>query len=89
MMSNGQIYTGFTANLKQRFRQHAAGNVATTSKYLPITIVGYEAYSQKSDAQRRERFMKTSEGKMLFKQQYRDAIDRVRPGSSVDRARDF
>lgn len=40
--------------------EHNKGNVATTSKYLPVTIVGYEAYALKSDSQRRERYLKTT-----------------------------
>ena len=73
-MSNGQIYTGSTSDLKRRFSEHRKGSVHTTSKYLPVTLIGYEAYQLKSDATRRERFMKTSEGKMLFKQQFRDVL---------------
>jgi putative endonuclease len=73
-MNNGQIYTGSSGNLRQRIVQHEKGLVATTSKYLPVSLVGYESYLEKSDAQRRERFMKTTEGKRLFRQQYRDAI---------------
>jgi len=74
LMNNSQIYTGSSSNLKNRITQHSKGLVATTSKYLPVILIGYEAYSDKSDAQRRERFMKTTEGKRLFRQQYRDAL---------------
>ncbi len=73
-MRNGQIYTGSTKDLKLRMSEHSRGNVNTTSKYLPISLVGYEAYSLKSDAQRREKFLKTTEGKRLFRQQYRDKL---------------
>lgn len=71
-MSNGQIYTGSTKNLKNRMYEHTRGNVTTTSKYLPVTMIGYEAYALKSDAQRREKYLKTTEGKRLFRQQYKD-----------------
>lgn len=74
LMNNGQIYTGSTKDLKSRMFEHNRGNVTTTSKYLPVTLIGYEAYSVKSDAQRREKFMKTTEGKRLFRQQYRDIL---------------
>lgn len=73
-MNNGQIYTGSTKNLKTRMRDHSRGNVNTTSKYLPVTLVGYEAYATKTDALRREKFLKTTEGKRLFRQQYRDQL---------------
>lgn len=73
-MNNDQIYTGSTSDLRRRISEHIKGKVQTTSKYLPVILVGYEAYQEKSDAQRRELFMKTTEGKRLFRQQYRDAI---------------
>lgn len=73
-MSNSQIYTGSTQDLRARIFEHNRGNVNTTSKYLPVKLLGYEAYALKSDAQRREKFLKTTEGKRLFRQQYRDIL---------------
>lgn len=75
-MNNCQIYTGSTKDLKSRMKQHELGRVKTTSKYLPVTLIGYESYSLKSDAQRRERFLKTTEGKRLFRQQFRDILEK-------------
>ena len=82
-MNNGQIYTGSTKDLKARMYEHQRGNVNTTSKYLPVILLGYEAYILKSDAQRREKFLKTSEGKMLFRQQFRDILCNTRVSSSA------
>ena len=82
-MSNGQIYTGSTGELQNRVVQHENGHVTTTSKYLPVQLVGYEAYICKSDAQRREKYMKTTEGKRLFRQQYRDALGNIGSLSSA------
>jgi putative endonuclease len=74
IMSNGQIYTGSTGDLKKRLAAHERGSVITTSKYLPVSLIGYEAYYEKSDAQRREKYLKTTEGKRLFRQQFRDVL---------------
>ena len=73
-MSNSQVYTGSTSDLKKRFSDHKRGHVRTTSKFLPLEIIGYEAYVLKSDATRREKFMKTTEGKRLFRRQFRDIL---------------
>lgn len=73
-MSNGKLYTGSTKDLRMRMNEHNRGNVTTTSKSLPVKLVGYEAYSLKSDAQRREKFLKTTEGKRLLREQYRDIL---------------
>jgi putative endonuclease len=76
-MKNGQIYTGSTGNLRRRMIEHDSGKVNTISKYLPVILIGYEAYILKSDALRREKFLKTTEGKRLLRQQYRDIITPV------------
>lgn len=74
VMSNSHVYTGSTSNIRRRMYEHEHGKVVTTAKHLPVTLVGYEAYIRKSDALRRERFLKTTEGKRLFRQQYRDIL---------------
>jgi len=73
--ANRQIYTGYTSNLRRRITEHAAGKVASTSRRLPVTLIGYEAYVVETDARRRERFLKTTEGKRVFRQQYRDILN--------------
>ncbi len=83
---NGQVYTGSTADLKRRIAEHERGIVASTKGRLPIILLGYEVYRLKSDAIRRERFLKTSEGKRLLKQQYRDvmaAVEQTRKGAGA------
>ena len=73
-LSNGDIYKGLTEDLQRRLREHEDGKVASTKNYRPFVLIGYEVYSLKSDAVRREQFLKKSEGVKLLKQQYRDAI---------------
>lgn len=75
LLSNGDIYKGSTEYLKRRIVEHQEGKVTSTSSYQPIRLIGYEAYLQKTDAQRRERFLKTTEGKRLLKQQYKDILE--------------
>lgn len=82
-MSNGQIYTGSTKDLKNRVQEHERGKVRTTSKHLPISLIGLESYKLKSDAQRREKYLKTTEGKRLFRQQFRDILQKLRVHSSA------
>lgn len=71
---NGDIYKGMTEDLKRRVSEHTAGKVESTRNYRPIILIGYEAYLLKGDAQRREKFLKTTEGKRLFRLQYRDIL---------------
>jgi len=72
--NNDQIYTGSTNNLKRRIAEHQNGKVLSTSDRRPLELIGYEAYKLKSDASRRERYLKSTEGKRLFRQQYRDVL---------------
>ncbi|KKR56082.1 MAG: hypothetical protein UT94_C0048G0009 [Candidatus Uhrbacteria bacterium GW2011_GWF2_40_263] len=77
------VYTGLTNDLKRRFSEHQAGKVKSTKHRLPVKLIGYEAYSLQSDAQRRERFLKTSEGRALFRKQYRDILKKNWRGTQV------
>ncbi len=75
-LSNGDLYKGSTNDLKRRIPEHNFGNVKSTKNYLPVMLIGYEAYLLKSDAQRREKFLKTTEGRRLIKRQYRDILNK-------------
>ncbi len=79
-LSNGDIYTGSTSDLKLRIPEHKSGKVKSTSKYLPCVLIGYEAYLKKKDALRREKYLKTTEGKRFFNQQFKTILENV--GSS-------
>ena len=73
-LSNGDIYKGMTDNLERRLDEHKIGKVDSTKNYRPFMLIGYEAYSKKTDAQRREIYLKSSEGIRFLKQQYKDAL---------------
>jgi len=74
-LRNGDIYTGSTDNLRRRIQEHNGGRVRSTNKREP-QLIGYEAYLKKTDALRREKFLKTTEGKRFFHQQYKDILNR-------------
>ncbi len=74
LLSNNDIYKGQTGDLRQRMKDHLAGKVYSTKNFKPLKLIGYEAYFLKSDALRREKYLKTTEGLRLLKQQYRDVL---------------
>ncbi len=76
-MKNKQFYTGFTSDLKRRMEEHKRGKVKFTRNRLPVKLIHYEAYLLKSDAKRREKFLKSTEGKALFKKQIRDLLKKI------------
>ena len=77
LLSNTQLYTGYTSDLKRRLLEHQHGKSEFTSQHLPVRLIHYEAYSLESDARRRERFLKTTEGKRLLRQQIRDCLNSI------------
>jgi len=69
LLSNNKLYTGSTSNLIERVDKHKNGSVISTKNKRPIKLIHYEAYLNKSDALRRERYLKTTEGKRFLRQQ--------------------
>lgn len=59
---DGRYYIGSTGDLKSRFSDHQDGKVPSTKHRIPFTIMCYEAYQNKLIAQRRERYLKSSDG---------------------------
>ena len=82
-LGNKQFYTGYTKDLKRRLEEHQTKKVRSTAKRQPVKLVHYEAYSLKSDAQRRERYLKTTEGKRFLKQQIRDLFGKIHKSGGV------
>jgi putative endonuclease len=74
LLGNRQLYTGFTADLETRSAAHKNGKVASTRNRRPLELIHAERYSLESDARRREKFLKTTEGKRLLRQQLRDLL---------------
>ncbi len=72
--SDGNFYTGFTKDLRSRYSEHEKGNVASTKPRLPIKLLFYEAYENKYDALRREKYLKSSKGKTTLRQMLRETI---------------
>ncbi len=61
------IYIGYSENLKQRIEDHNKGRSTSTKKYTPLELIHHEAYCDKIDAKRRERYLKTNRGKTTLK----------------------
>jgi len=74
LLENGMLYKGITSDLKRRISEHKNGKVISTKHKRPVKLIHYEAYLLKSDAERRERFLKTTEGRRLLKQQIKDIL---------------
>ncbi|HEY5590935.1 MAG TPA: GIY-YIG nuclease family protein [Paludibacter sp.] len=64
---DGDMYTGYSNDLKQRLQQHNDGLVASTKNRRPFILVYFEACLNQQDATHREKYLKTSWGKRYIK----------------------
>ncbi len=55
-------YIGVTSDLRVRLGEHNAGKSAHTSKHGPWRIVTYVAFSERSQAEAFERYLKSGSG---------------------------
>lgn len=62
-----KLYVGFTTNLERRMDEHQRGNVPSTRERLPLKLIYYEAYLTRSEAERRERYLKGGNGRQQLK----------------------
>ena len=58
-LKDKNIYTGFSSNLKRRFNEHQLGLVKSTKNRAPLKLIYFEAYLNKSDARKREKYLKS------------------------------
>jgi len=61
-LKDKKIYVGYAHDLKRRIDEHIKGKVKSTHT-RPLNLICYEAYLTKKEAMRREKFLKSSDGK--------------------------
>ncbi|HPN96562.1 MAG TPA: GIY-YIG nuclease family protein [Candidatus Moranbacteria bacterium] len=67
-LKNKRIYTGFTNNLKRRFIEHNTRKGGHySSRNAPFKLLFYEAFINKRDAEKSEKFFKTGYGREVLK----------------------
>ena len=60
---DGHFYTGYTNDLRKRFKEHNSGKSVYTAKRGPYKLIYYEACNNQQDATVREKYLKTAMGK--------------------------
>jgi len=65
--SSGRRYTGFTTDLVQRLGQHNSGVTKSTKNRGLWELVYQEEYETRGEAMRRERFLKSGQGREELK----------------------
>ena len=72
--ADGQFYVGYTSDLRRRVTEHNSGAVPSTARRVPLELVYYEACRSRSDATRREKYLKTAWGKRFIKSRLADYL---------------
>jgi putative endonuclease len=67
-----QWYTGYTADLKNRLQLHNDGKVESTKNRRPLKLIYYEGCLNQQDATRREKYLKSGNGKIYIKSRLRN-----------------
>lgn len=61
------MYTGYTKDLKKRFKEHNSRMSTYTKHRGPYDLIYYEACVDEGDARARELYLKTGKGKNYIK----------------------
>ncbi|KKP92600.1 MAG: hypothetical protein UR98_C0022G0008 [Parcubacteria group bacterium GW2011_GWA1_36_12] len=73
-LKDNKFYIGSTNNLKRRLKEHLAGKNISTAKRLPLKLIYFEGHLSKTDAERREKYFKTTKGKVTLRTIIRDFL---------------
>ena len=66
-LKNGKKYTGCTSKtLQERLRQHNKGCNRWTRSNKPFELIYYEKYDNKTEAIKRENFLKSGQGRKFL-----------------------
>jgi len=74
---NGEMYIGYTKDLKNRLVEHNEGLNLSTKRHRPWNIIYYEACLDQDDARRRERYLKTTQGGRLLKRRLKEFFYKI------------
>jgi putative endonuclease len=73
-LKDKNFYVGITADLRRRIVEHKQSKVKSTKNRLPIKLVCCEAYLRKREAIRREKFLKSSDGKKDLRKKLKESL---------------
>lgn len=87
--SDSNLYVGYSTDLKQRLTAHFDGHVPSTAPRRPLRLIYCEYHASRTDALRREDYLKTSSGKKALKLMCRDALAEFRQSNTSVKSSSF
>jgi putative endonuclease len=73
---DGSFYVGYTTHPELRLAQHNRGEAQYTSRKIPWRLVYLESCSSKTEAIKRERFLKRQRNRSFYERLIREAEDK-------------
>ena len=63
-----KLYVGYSENLERRLKQHNAGETKSLFRRRPLVLIYKEGFKNELEARRRERFLKSGQGRKFLKE---------------------
>jgi len=67
---DGRFYVGMCMDLERRIKEHNSGKTFSTKGYRPWGLFFVEEYTSRTEARKREKFLKGGSGKEFIKQKW-------------------
>jgi len=64
---DNNLYTGYTSDLRKRVEEHNKGLVVSTKNRRPLRLIYFEGCLNQQDATRREKYLKSGNGKIYLR----------------------
>ena len=75
-LKDGKLYIGKTRDLKTRFLNHQKGNVHATRTRIPLVLLYYEAFANRTDAGRDELLYKSGHGREILQDKLKYTLEK-------------
>ena len=62
-----ETYIGLTHNLRGRLADHNSGKSTHTKKFIPWRLISYVAFTERAQAERFEKYLKSGSGRAFTK----------------------
>jgi len=77
-LERDRLYIGKATDLKRRVQEHNAKQNVSTKAYTPWELIFYEAYANVEDANRREKYLKTTQGHQAINRMLKSHLEQYR-----------
>jgi len=85
-VKDGRLYTGYSDDLRQRLKEHNGGRGGNYTKQNgKWKLIFYEAYFEKKDAMKAEKFFKSGYGREVLKDKLENYFKKAAASSAARR----